>query len=227
MPATSLVLFDIDGTLMRNAGAHHREALVAGIRAVMNLETTLEGVPTSGMLDRDLIRAMMLAAGVSERQVLRKMSTIVRECQSHYLRNCAGDLSDRVCGGVTEFVQALKERGAALGIVTGNLQQIGWKKLELAGLRHYFSLGAFAEDARTRTRLAKIAFNRAVREGSVTRSCRVSLVGDHFNDIEAARANKFLSVAVATGLTSYEDLRARQPDIVVNDLTELDPGLLL
>ncbi len=30
----SLVLFDIDGTLVRRAGAHHREALVQGVRRV-------------------------------------------------------------------------------------------------------------------------------------------------------------------------------------------------
>jgi hypothetical protein len=41
----ALVLFDIDGTLTRRAGPHHRDALVVGIRRVTGLETTTEGIP--------------------------------------------------------------------------------------------------------------------------------------------------------------------------------------
>lgn len=227
MFATSLVLFDIDGTLLRNAGSQHRDALVAGIRSVTQLETTLAGVATSGMLDRDLIRAMMLAAGSREDEIVRQMKHITSESQAHYLRNCVDDLSDRVCTGAGDFLAALQCRGAVLGVVTGNLEQIGWKKLELAGLRKFFSVGAFAEDAATRAELAAIAFERAVNEQLVIPSCRVALIGDHFNDVEAARANKFLAVAVATGLTPYARLRECNPDLLVNDLTELDPALFL
>src|SRR5882724_11301062 len=50
----ALVLFDIDGTLVRRAGAHHREALVEAVRRTVGLETTTDGVPVSGMLDRDI-----------------------------------------------------------------------------------------------------------------------------------------------------------------------------
>lgn len=225
--ASTLVLFDIDGTLIRNAGSHHREALAAGIRTVANVQTTLEGVATSGMLDLDLIRLMMLAAGSTEADILRLLPRIAAECQTHYVTNCTTDLSDRVCTGVRTFIDGLQSNGAVLGVVTGNLEQIGWKKLELAHLRRYFSTGAFAGDAATRGDVARIALERAVERGLVIPSSRVSLIGDHFNDIDAARANGFLSVAVATGLTSYDDLLQHKPDILVRDLTELDPAALL
>jgi phosphoglycolate phosphatase len=61
----------------------------------------------------------------------------------------------------------------------------------------------------------------------VARNCRVSLIGDHPNDIEAAKRNGFQAVAVATGLTSAEELQRWEPDILVRDLTELDPGELI
>jgi phosphoglycolate phosphatase len=223
----TLILFDIDGTLIRNAGGHHRDALVAGIRSVTGLSTTLDGVSTSGMLDRDLIRVMMQSAGASERRIRASMPQIVAECQTAYLNDCSSDLSDRVCRGVAEFLAAIKREGGVSGLVTGNLTRIGWKKVEQAGLAQFFSVGAFAEDGLTRARLARVARQRAVKAGLVAHSARVVLVGDHANDVRAAKTNGYLSIAVATGLMPYEELKALEPDIVVRDLTELDPRRVL
>lgn len=222
----SLVLFDIDGTLLRNAGSHHKNALVTGIRNATGLTTTLDGVATAGMLDRDLIRGMLRAAGISERRVKSAMRNIVEACQTAY-RECGQlDLRDRVCPGVFECLRELRASGATLGVVTGNLTAIGWLKLDFAGLREYFTVGAFAEDGTTRSRLALIAARRARRAGSKA-TAKVTLIGDHANDIHAAKANSFQAVAVATGVMPFEELRQHSPDILVRDLTHLNLGRLL
>src|SRR5260370_1757549 len=59
----ALVLFDIDGTLLRRAGVDHRQALEEAVRKVTGFETTTEGVPVSGMLDRDILAAMLVNVG--------------------------------------------------------------------------------------------------------------------------------------------------------------------
>jgi phosphoglycolate phosphatase len=218
----ALVLFDIDGTLMRGAGQHHREALVEGIRRVTGHATSLDGVSTSGMLDRDLIEIMLRAGGASARQIRASMRQIADVCQAYYAENCALDLTPFVCPGVLEVLARIRAVGAAIGLVTGNLSTIGWKKLELAGLREFFSVGAFAEDGTTRIRLAHVAASRAKRQGLVAKSARVSLIGDHANDVSAANANGFQSVAVATGLSSMKELAASNPDILVPNLLALD-----
>ena len=122
----SLVLFDIDGTLLRNAGAHHKSALIEGIRQVTGLSTTLDGVATSGMLDRDLIAGMMRASGASQRRIRIAMRAVMSVCQSQYEGNCAADLRDRVCPGVVDCLTELRKREAICGVVTGNLSAIGW-----------------------------------------------------------------------------------------------------
>ena len=225
--SNSLVLFDIDGTLLCGAGQHHKRALVAGIDRVTGITTTLDGVPTSGMLDRDLIAAMLRNCGYSERRIRIGLRKIMSECQDAYLADCAMDLRDKVCPGVVAMLAALQRRGAVMAVVTGNLTQIGWKKLELAGLKPHFATGAFAEDGTTRTRLARVAMRRAIKQGFVNKNCRISLIGDHANDIEAAKRNGFQAVAVASGLSSLEQLRCCEPDILVRDLTELDIERLL
>jgi len=223
----SLVLFDIDGTLLRNAGAHHKMALVAGIRKATGLETTLDGIATAGMLDRDLIASMLQAAGASARRIQTVMKQVVEETQNAYLLDCAADLRGHLCPRVPLFLSDLTRHGFTLGVVSGNLSRIGWKKLELAGIRHYFSVGAFAEDGRSRARLAQIAAARARKLASLSPKSTVSLIGDHANDIAAARANCFRAVAVATGIMPYDELREAKPDILIRDLSELKLSRLL
>jgi phosphoglycolate phosphatase len=73
VPSTALVLFDIDGTLIRKAGPHHREALVEAVRRITGLESTTDGVPVQGMLDRDILTIMLNNAGAAKSLIRRSM----------------------------------------------------------------------------------------------------------------------------------------------------------
>ncbi|HMD71086.1 MAG TPA: HAD family hydrolase [Bryobacteraceae bacterium] len=216
----ALVLFDIDGTLVRRAGPHHREALVHGVRRVTGLETTTDGIPVQGMLDPDIISAMMRHAGARRAAIREAMPEIVRAAERYYARVCPV-LEDKHCPGVVPVLDRLKRRGVLLGLVTGNLTRIGWRKLERAGLGGYFAFGAFGEMAKTRAGLAKMAIREARRSGWIARGTPVSLVGDAPADVLAAQANGIRSIAVATGLTAEEELRKLQPDFLLKDLREL------
>jgi phosphoglycolate phosphatase-like HAD superfamily hydrolase len=114
-----------------------------------------------------------------------------------------------------------------LGLVTGNLTAIGWRKMEQAGLNRYFRFGAFAEQADTRAGLAALALRRARRAGWLREDTPVSLIGDHPNDIRAATLNGIRSVAVASGLTSRQELAAHCPDVLLRDLRCLNLEMLL
>ncbi len=218
------MLFDIDGTLMRGAGAHHKEALLEGIRRVTGLEASFEGVDTAGKLDMDLISTLVRVAGGSADAVMLRQ--IARECQLAYVANCAHDLRPFVCRGVPELLEQITRRRAAIGLVTGNLSAIGWRKMELAGLKGFFHCGAFSEDGATRAQIAQLATLRAREHGHAAADCRVVLIGDHRNDVEAAKANGIRSVAVASGPMPAAELRSFGPDIFVESLAELNIDLL-
>jgi phosphoglycolate phosphatase len=224
---SGIVLFDIDGTLLRGAGPHHKQALIEGIRLVTGVATTLEGVATAGTLDRDLITSMLQIAGYPDSKIHATLPALVEACQAAYLQNCASDLRPFVCPGVRELLEKLRERNAVLGLVTGNLREIGWRKVESAGLREYFSVGAFSDDGHTRAELARIAAERARVYCQCTQVCPVTLVGDHGNDVLAAKANGFRSLAVTTGVSSVEELRKFLPDMIAPDLTNFHPAQLL
>jgi phosphoglycolate phosphatase-like HAD superfamily hydrolase len=224
-PSSSLWLFDIDGTLVRRAGPHHRLALVEAIRQVTGLETTTDGIPVHGMLDPDILTRMLLAAGFDEARIATAMPAIIETAQDVYQEGIP-DLRDKQCPGIEQLLNDLQARGTVLALVTGNLTRIGWRKLERAGLHRYFRYGAFGEMASTRGGLARLAIERARREGLIVAASPISLVGDAPQDVMAAKENGIRSIAVRTGITPAGELEGCQPDLIFDDLTMLDRAIL-
>lgn len=226
MATGALVLFDIDGTLLRKAGPHHREALEDAVRHVTGRTASTDGIPVQGMLDGDILMLMLKSAGLRRDEARAALPRIILKAQALYVRRCP-DLRERVCPGAREFLEALARRRVPMGLVTGNLSRIGWTKMRRAGLREHFRFGAFAEQGATRAALARLAVREARRRGWIGRGALVALVGDHPNDVAAARANGFRSVAVGTGVVPLTELAGSNPDLLVPDLRSLSVDQLL
>ena len=193
------------------------------VRQVTGVETTTDGIPVHGMLDPDILVSMMRSARLDDHRIATHMPAIIEAAQDIY-RDSVPDIRDKLCPGVIPLLDDLRARGVALALVTGNLTRIGWRKLERAGLRDYFRFGAFGEMAPTRGGLARLAIGEARRRG-ITGS--VSLIGDATQDVLAARENNIRAIAVRTGITPPEDLERSAPDLLLDDLTQLDPAVIL
>jgi phosphoglycolate phosphatase-like HAD superfamily hydrolase len=215
------VLFDIDGTLISRAGPHHKQALIEAIRALTNCVVSLDDIPTHGMLDGDLLRLLLKQSSMGDAAGSAVLPSLMAEAQRYYLQNCPSDLRHRVCPGVVNLLENLTAEGVFCATVSGNLSAIGWKKLELAGLRSYFRAGVFADHGETRAELVATALSAVRQRGEFSPNAAISLIGDHPNDVRAARANSVRAIAVATGLSSLEELRQEQPDLLLENLTSL------
>lgn len=223
--SASLVLFDIDGTLTRGAGPHHRMALEKAILQVTGLPATTDGIPVHGMLDHVILTMMLRAAGVSEAEAKRVLPEVMDAAQKLY-QTGVPDLRDKLCPGLPEVLEEMARRDVVLALVTGNLTRIGWHKLARAGIDRHFRFGAFGEMAPTRGELAKLAIARARSEGSIGAASRISLIGDAASDIQAAREAGVQSIAVRTGIAPVEELEAAGPDFLLQDLTRLDLSII-
>ena len=225
MPTSpALILFDIDGTLVRRAGPHHRQALVDAVRRVTGLETSTDHIPVHGMLDPDILTRMLRDAGASPAAIRRAMPEIVRRAQQIYVRSVP-NLQRKTCPGVRALLRRLERRGVLLGLVTGNLTRIGWKKLDRAGLKPYVRFGAFGEMAKDRAALARRAIRHARAKGWIAEATPIALVGDAPSDILAAQSNGIVSIAVHTGISTRDELLAYAPDVLVADLRRLPAKL--
>jgi phosphoglycolate phosphatase len=172
------------------------------------------------MLDPDIIRVMMRRAGVRPSIIRSEMPAILRAAEHYYRRVCPV-LHKKHCPGVVPLLERLSRNGVLLGLVTGNLSRIGWRKLERAGLQTYFRFGAFGEMAKTRTGLARLAIREARQRKWIGRGVPMSLIGDAPQDIEAARRNGLRAISVKTGITPPEELERLQPDLLLRNLLEL------
>jgi phosphoglycolate phosphatase-like HAD superfamily hydrolase len=226
-PAPAVVFFDIDGTLVRRAGPHHKRALEAAAVQVTGVRATADNVPLQGMLDRKILEFMLIEAGLDGGRIRQAMPAMVTASMQTYLRDNPPSLCHRVCPGARAALMRLRAAGVPLGLVTGNFSRIGWLKLRRAGLGSFFSFGAFAEEAEDRAGLVRRAVMRARRRGWIGQATRIWHVGDHENDILAARANGVGCIAVATGMSSPRDLRALAPDRLLRDLSLLRVEMLV
>lgn len=188
-------------------------------------ETTTDGIPVHGMLDPDILAWMMRVANMDAAAIQAAMPRIIEAAQNVY-EESVPDLRDKTCPGVEPLLDLLHNRGAILALVTGNLTRIGWRKLERAGLRDYFQFGAFGEMAPTRGGLARLAIEQARKTGLIGDDSPISLIGDAVQDVAAARENHIRAIAVRTGITPPEELEASGPDLLIDDLTHLPPGVI-
>jgi phosphoglycolate phosphatase-like HAD superfamily hydrolase len=184
------------------------------------METTTDGIPVQGMLDPVILTRMMRAAGARSAEIRSALPEVQRAAEGYYLRVCPV-LTAKHCPAVVQVLERLTRGGLLLGLVTGNLTRIGWRKLQRAELRHYFRFGAFGEMAKTRVGLARLAVREARAKGWIGRGVPVSLIGDAPQDIEAARANGLRAISVKTGISPVEDLEKLRPDLLLRNLHEL------
>lgn len=204
-----LVLFDIDGTLVRTRGAG-RESLDAAFAAVHGWENATEGVHVAGSTDGAIVRDV--SARFSGEAVTERV-------QAHYYAALAARLVDRervrLCPGVVEILDALQGR-VHLALLTGNWGEGARIKLEACGLWERFAFGAFADDAVDRNDLVPVAVARARERGLTVTG--VVVIGDTPADVACARAGGAVAVAVETGFAAPGALARARPDLLLKDL---------
>ena len=211
-------LFDIDGTLLRSRDRIHFDSFAASVERVTGFEITLAGVQVHGGTDTAILREACRQSGISAEDFEQSMEAILDAMRIDVAeKRHAMDLVRMP--GVEETLSHLARKGALLGVATGNLEMIGWIKIEEVGLREWFRFGGFSDHLPVRSELIEQAANKA-RElaGSKTRIC---VVGDTPRDIEAARANSLPVIAVATGNFNFDELLALRPEVCASSLADL------
>jgi phosphoglycolate phosphatase len=216
--AQDAYLFDIDGTLLRSRDRIHFNSFASSVRQVTGFEVTLEGVQLHGGTDTAILREAFGLAGVPAEAWEPQMEAIL-EAMRQTIESRRGDLDMWRMPGVEETLAHLAQRGAMLGLATGNLEMIGWTKVTQVGLREWFHFGGFSDRFEVRSEMVRDAAEKA-RE-LTTVDATVCVVGDTPRDIEAARANSLPVIAVATGNYSFNELAALKPDVCTTSLADL------
>lgn len=217
-----LLLFDIDGTLVRTGGAGMR-AFSRSLAEHFGWDNALEAVSPAGKTDRSI--AQEVARVRLGRELTAAETTRVF---SRYLALLRTELATadgfRVLPGIRAFLERESRRARhVLGLATGNLERGARLKLEPLGLQRFFPFGGFGSDAEVRADVVRIAIARG--EASAGRRFareRIVIVGDTPLDVAAADVVGVRSLAVATGPHGMDALRAAGADCVVPDFTAIE-----
>jgi phosphoglycolate phosphatase len=211
-------LFDIDGTLMRSRDRVHYDSVAISVRRVTGFEITLAGVPIHGSTDTAILREASRQAGIPN-SVLEEHYDAILEAMRNSVAERRQELDPVLMPGVEDALLHLAQKGALLGVASGNLEAIGWIKIEKAGLREWFRFGGFSDLFPVRAELIGNAAQKA--RDMAGSGAKVCVVGDTPRDIDAAHANSLPVIAVATGRSTFDELLQYQPEACVSTLANL------
>jgi phosphoglycolate phosphatase len=215
-----LVLFDIDGTLVRTGGAGV-EAFRRVFATEFNATDGFEKLKFAGRTDTGLVREFF---NYHKIPMSRENTERFFEHYVFLLDFILEQGAPRACEGVLDFIAALRALPSPpmIGLLTGNIRLGAEIKLRHCGLWDIFEMGAFADDSEDRDQIAVAARNRGSRLlGKPLLGEEILVIGDTQHDV---RCGKFIGakvLAVATGGATLEALKSHAPDWAVENLSRV------
>ncbi len=219
----TLVLFDIDGTLV-HCGPTPRRVFKRALEQTFGTAGPIDEWIFDGKTDPLIVRELMDAAGVAYDEGL------IGSALGLYVEWLARELPDepakRVLPGVRHLLDALAGRGALLGLLTGNVKDGARVKLESLGLWDYFPFGGFADDSHLRSEIATAAVRRAGEfAGREFSGNEIVIIGDTPHDMSCGRHLGARAVGVATGRSSPEQLVAAGAESALADFSDAERAM--
>lgn len=213
-----LLLFDVDGTLLRvNAGG--QLAIRRAVSSVTGRSVTTADVSFSGRTDPAIFREVLQTNDLpnTEDLLAKVLRAYVDEAREtiHYAN------VEPLPGVAALLARLAAQDDVYLGLVTGNVEPVAFHKLRGAGLADHFSTGAFGSDHAVRSKLPALAARRAANTaGHAFPLENTVVVGDTVHDVDCARKVGARSVAVSSGRPSHEELAAHTPDLLLESLED-------
>jgi phosphoglycolate phosphatase-like HAD superfamily hydrolase len=217
-----VVLFDIDGTILRTDGAGRR-AVHRALEDVFG-HSVPEGHEFDGKTDPQIVRELLELGGLPVHELAQRLPhALERYVELLRMELGADDHSDKVYPGIRPLLDALEARDdVLLGLLTGNVRDGAMAKLTAVGIvPERFKVGAFGSDHADRPELPAIARARAEQIlGGPVSGQDVIVIGDTPADMGCGRGIGARAIGVATGRYSIDALRACDAAAVFADLSD-------
>ena len=219
----AVVLFDIDETLVHTGGSGTR-SWKAAFDKLYGIPADIGEHSSAGETDPQVALATF-------RAVLHRDPSAdeLGRLYAQYLLHLTDDIEVsegyRVLPGAEKVLLRLLEAGIQLGLVSGAMEGAARTKLIPANLNRFFVFGAYGSDSSDRTELTGLAIEKAARIHGELAPSQVYVVGDTPHDMDATNASGAVSVGVASGHYSTDELRAAGGVHVLSSLEDGFPGL--
>jgi len=215
-----ILLFDIDGTLLHTGGAG-QISIENAFEDLFHVREVWGSLSPDGKTDPlifEEIALRVLARKLTEQEMNKLHDRYIEYFQDHI----EDSPRFRLMPGIPSLLEYLvRIENLILGIQTGNFEKAAWLKLKRGKLNHFFKVGGFGSDAKDRKMLVERAAERAMALLDEPVSQRqIFVIGDAPQDIQAANAHGFRSIAVMTGKTPMRELEKHRPEFLIKDLSD-------
>lgn len=218
-------LLDLDGTVVKGHNRVHKDALNYVYKSVYGINASMDEISYDGKIDSLIIIEILRLYNIPEEEIFKKLPLAFDVAIKYFFKHI-NKSEITALPGVKELLEELKNKKAIIGVLTGNIEDIGWKKLEVVGLKKFIDFGAFGNLAYKRVDLIDVALKR-VRKKLKPNAKRKDLViiGDTPRDVACAKEGSIESIAVASGFHEREVLEKLSPDLIVGSLEEKEKVL--
>lgn len=214
-------LFDIDWTLLEGSNTVHKAGFRRAFKVVYSLPSaSVDEIEHHGMIDSQILMEIAKLHGVSDKEAKNKVNDAMTVVVDYFMKH-VDEGKYQPMRGVVSLLKKLKNLSIPLGLLTGNIEEIGWEKVRRAGIKDFFTFGAFGSIALKRVALIPIAKKRLGKIlGQEIPLERFVIVGDSPLDIACGRDGGIPVIAVGTG--HYKTHELTNADLVVESLEEKD-----
>jgi phosphoglycolate phosphatase len=222
-PVRRLLLWDVDGTLVR-AGDLGAAVFDVAFESVLG-QRPAGRVRMSGKTDPQIVREYLEQMAIPETPGL--VDDVLTSIEGHLAAAAAaGELvaGGSATPGTEEVLELLAgDHRVVSTLLTGNIAPNALVKVAAFGLDRWLdlSVGAYGSDHSDRNLLVPIALARlAAQRGVQLGPADAWVIGDTPRDLECARAGGARCLLVATGRYGYDELAALGADAVLADLAD-------
>jgi len=217
------LVFDLDGTLIDSVGIYY--AMMESVFKRLGWPPVPREVMRKAIKDGGFDWDLVLPAGTGHttEELIASAREIIREMYPRVFEDEVG-----LMPGAEQLLRRLHEHNVKLGVVTSTLGRfIGFKLIPLKkrGLADLFRTVITLDDVKNRKPSGDPLLECARRLGQDPERC--AYVGDATVDIVAGKAAGMKTIAVLTGVDDYEALKAENPDIILDSVSQLAERLNL
>lgn len=223
-----ILLFDVDGTLIRAGGAG-RKALNRAAEKLYGKKHACSELSLAGRTDLyNFGQTYRVATGKKPtRAAVEKLHREYLKTLPYFVRAAIRNGSYHVPPGLKALLKHLsRDKRVLLGLGTGNMEQGARIKLEPSGFNAYFLFGGYGSDSFHRPVLLKKAVVRARKLAHAQFApSDVYVIGDTPLDVSAGKKAGFKTIAVGTGFSTWPELVASKPDHLARNYKDIKTWL--
>ncbi|MBI4285435.1 MAG: HAD family hydrolase [Chloroflexi bacterium] len=215
-----LVIFDLDQTLV-DFIAVHDEATSRLFQKFFGIKARLTELDFAGKSLPQIFAELARLKRISEADFKRHEEELPRSYDRIFLELMPADGTGNILPGVKEILEALGQTDYIVALYTGDSPAVVAGVFAATGLGRYFKLCFYGTEASSRAEMVRMAMEKAGQlAGRQFRNKDVVIIGDSVRDVEVARQFNALSIAVATGFHTSEELARRRADFLFRSLAD-------